>query len=280
MTATSGADKMKQGDLRGKWALVTGASSGLGVDFARNLAGRGSNLILVARREERLRGVQQEIAAQHEVQIDVIPMDLEPPDAPQRLYDQLKGAGRSVDVLINNAGFGLYGDFVTIPWEREHAMLELDIIRLTHLTKLFVKDMVERKSGYVLLVASIGAYQPSPAYAAYSAAKSYVLYFGEALHYELRNSGVNVTVVSPGVTRTEFLEVAGQKPSLYQRTMMMESGEVTRIAVDALLEGKASVVPGFKNALAAQMARLLPRQLAAMAADRFMTVGAPSSGVK
>jgi uncharacterized protein len=264
---------MKQGDLQGKWALVTGASSGLGVDFAKNLAGRGSNLILVARREERLRAVQQEIAERYGVHVDVLPMDLEPPEAPQRLYDELKAGGRAVDVLINNAGFGLYGDFVETPWERERAMLELDIVTLTHLTKLFVKDMVERRFGYVLLVASIGAYQPSPTYATYSAAKSYVLFFGEALHYELRKTGINVTVVSPGVTRTEFLEVAGQKPSLYQRTMMMESSDVTRIAVDALLSGKASVVPGYKNVLAAQATRLLPRQLAAMAADRFVTLG-------
>jgi short-subunit dehydrogenase len=264
---------MKQGDLQGRWALVTGASSGLGVDFAKNLASRGSNLILVARRENRLRAVQQEIAAQYGVQVDAILMDLEPADAPQRLYDQLKAAGRAVDVLINNAGFGLYGDFVQIPWERERAMLELDIVTLTHLTKLFVKDMVARRFGFVLLVASIGAYQPSPTYATYSAAKSYVLFFGEALHYELRKTGVSVTVVSPGVARTEFLEVAGQQPSLYQRIMMMESADVTRIAVDALLKGKASVVQGYKNAVLAQATRLMPRQLAAMVADRCMATG-------
>ena len=266
---------MKQANLQGKWALVTGASSGLGVDFAKNLASRGSNVILVARREDRLRSVQQEITAQYGVQVDVIVMDLEPADAPQRLYDQLKAAGRAVDVLINNAGFGLYGDFLEIPWERERAMLELDIVTLTHLTKLFVKDMVERRFGYVLLVASIGAYQPSPTYATYSAAKSYVLFFGEALHYELRKTGVTVTVVSPGVTKTEFLDVAGQQPSLYQRTMMMDSPAVTRIAVDAMLKGKASVVPGYKNAALAQSTRLMPRQLAAMSADRFMTMGTP-----
>jgi uncharacterized protein len=264
---------MKQGNLQGKWSLVTGASSGLGVDFAKNLAGRGSNVILVARREERLRTVQQEITAQYGVQVDVIAMDLEPSDAPQRLYDQLKVAGRAVDVLINNAGFGLYGDFLEIPWERERAMLELDIMTLTHMTKLFVKDMVERSFGYVLLAASIGVYQPTPTYATYSAAKSYVLFFGEALHYELRKTGVNVTVVAPGVTKTEFLEVAGQQPSLYQRTMMMEGADVTRIAVDAMLKGKASVVPGYKNAALAQSTRLMPRQLAAMATDRFMTMG-------
>ena len=244
-----------------------------GRGFCQELASRGSNLILVARREDRLVALQQEITAQYGVQVEVIAMDLEPADAPQQLYDRLKAAGRAVDVLINNAGFGLHGAFLDIPWERERAMLELDIVTLTHLTKLFAADMVARRFGFVLLVASIGTYQPSPTYATYSAAKSYVLYFGEALHYELRNSGVNVTVVSPGVTRTEFLAVAGQQPSLFQRTMMMESQEVTRSAIDALLSGKASVVPGFMNALLAESTRLLPRQLAAMSAEWSMTVG-------
>ncbi|MGE5602740.1 MAG: SDR family NAD(P)-dependent oxidoreductase [Nitrososphaerales archaeon] len=266
---------MKQDDLRGTWALVTGASSGLGVGFARNLAARGSNLILAARREDRLRTVQQSVTARYGVEADVFPMDLEPPEAPQRLYDALEAAGRSVDVLINNAGFGLYGEFVKIPWERERAMLELDIVTLTHLTKLFVKNMVARRFGHVLLVASIGAYQPSPTYATYSAAKSYVLSFGQALHYELRKTGVNVTVVSPGVTRTEFLEVAGHRPSLYQRAMMMESADVTRIAVDAMLKGKASVVTGYKNAAIARLMRLLPGQLAARMTERSMTIGSP-----
>lgn len=264
---------MKHVDLKNKWALITGASSGLGVDFAKNLASRGCNVILVARREDRLRAVQQEITTQYGVQVDVIALDLEPADAPQQLYDQIKASGRAVDVLVNNAGFGLHGHFLEIPWERERAMLELDIVTLTHLTKLFVKDMVARRFGYVLLVASVGAYQPSPTYATYAAAKSYVLFFGEALHFELRNTGVNVTVVSPGVTKTEFLEVAGQQPSLYQRTMMMDSPEVTRIAIDALLKGKASVVPGYINAALAEATRLMPRQFAAMAAEQMMKIG-------
>lgn len=183
--------------------------------------------------------MQQAITAQFGVQVEVIAMDLEPAEAPQRLYNQLKAAGRDVDVLINNAGFGLHGAFLEIPWERERAMLELDIVTLTHLTKLFAADMVVRRFGFVLLVASIGAYRPYPTYASYLAAKSYVLFFGEALHCELRNSGVNVTLVSPGVTRTEFLEQPGQQPGLCQRTMAMERPAVTRNAIDALPSGKA-----------------------------------------
>jgi uncharacterized protein len=256
--------------LNGQWALVTGASSGLGADFARELAGRGANLVLVARRAENLRALQAEIAARHAVQIEVIPMDLATPEAPQQLYDQLKTAGRRIDVLINNAGLGLYGRFVDIDWERERNMLELDIVTLTHMTKLFVRDMLARNHGYILQLASIGAYQPSPLYASYAAAKAYVLNFGEALNYELRKTNVKVTVLSPGITATEFLKVSGQQATLYQRTVMMRSPDVVRIGIDALLRGKPSIVPGRLNALMAWSNRLFPRRVQAAVAHRLM----------
>lgn len=256
--------------LHGRWALVTGASSGLGVDFARELAGRGCNLVLVARREEQLRRLADEIMARDGVAVEVIAMDLGLVDAPQRLYDQLTAANRAIDILVNNAGLGLYGEFLALEWQRERAMLELDIITLTHLTKLFARDMVTRKFGFVLQIASIGAYQPTPLYASYSAAKSYVLHFGEALNHELRKTGVRCTVLSPGVTRTEFLDVSGQAPTFYQRMVMMRSADVARIGIDAMLRGKSSVVPGFFNALTAWSNRLIPRRLAAALAYRLM----------
>jgi uncharacterized protein len=257
--------------LRGRWALITGASSGLGADFARELAGRGCNLILVARREEPMQVLAREIKARHQVEIDVITLDLVPPEAPQQLYDQLKAAGRQVDVLINNAGLGLYGAFLEIEWERERAMLELDIVTLTHMTKLFARDMVARNFGYILQVASIGAYQPTPLYASYSAAKAYVLNFGEALSYELRRTNVKMSVLSPGITATEFLKVSGQEATFYQRTVMMKSPDVVRIGVDALLAGRPSIVPGRINALMAWTNRLIPRRIQAAVAYRLMT---------
>lgn len=260
-------------NLRGKTALVTGASSGLGVDFARHLAARGCNLILVARRENQLRAVQEEIRQRHSVDVQIIPMDLAADDAPQILYDQIRAEGKQVDVLINNAGYGLYGQFTEIEWEREKNMLELDIITLMHLTKLFVKDMVARNFGFILLVASIGAYQPSPLYASYSAAKSFVLNFGEALNYELRQTNVRCTVISPGITATEFLKVSGQQASLYQRLAMMKSEDVTRIGIESMLKGKPSVVPGRLNALSVWSNRLMPRRLSAAVAYRLMSYG-------
>lgn len=262
---------MKQLELANQWALVTGASSGLGADFARQLAARGANLILVARRKDQLEAVAAEIEQNYKVSARAIAFDLAAPGAPQVLYDQLKQQGIRVDVLVNNAGFGVYGHFASVPWEREKAMLDLDIVALTHMTKLFLQDMLARKSGYILQVASIGAYQPSPTYATYSAAKAYVLSMGEALNYELRHSGVGVTVISPGVTATEFLKVSGQSLSLYQRLMMMDSPTVARIGIDSMLRRRPSVVPGFMNSLSAFSTRLLPRRAQAALANLFMT---------
>ena len=256
--------------LRGRTALVTGASSGLGVDFARELAARGCNLVLVARREDLLRKHADEITARHGVRAEIIAMDLAERDAPQRLYDQLKTAGTQVDVLVNNAGYGLYGKFTELPWERERNMLELDIVTLVHMTKLFVADMVARKFGFMLQLASIGAYQPSPLYASYSAAKSFVLNFSVALNYELRGTGVHSTVISPGITATEFLKVSGQTPTLYQRLAMMQSPEVARIGIAAMLKGRASVVPGFANKLGVFLPRLLPLNASAAIAEVTM----------
>lgn len=262
---------MKQLELANKLALVTGASSGLGADFARQLAACGANLVLVARREDQLRTVAAEIEKDFAVSVQSIALDLAVPDAPQALFNQLQQRNLRVDVLVNNAGFGIYGEFASVPWEREKAMLDIDIITLTHMTKLFLQDMLKRDYGYILQVASIGAYQPSPTYATYSAAKAYVLMMGEALNYELRNSGVSVTVISPGVTATEFLKVAGQSPSLYQRSMMMDSPSVARIGIDSMLRRRPSVVPGLMNNLAAFSTRFMPRRMQAAAANLFMT---------
>jgi short-subunit dehydrogenase len=261
---------MHDGSLQGKTALVTGASSGLGVDFARELARRGCRLVLVARREELLKQLQGELQGQFGVTAIVMTVDLGDPDAPQMLYDTLKAQQVSVDILVNNAGFGVFGMELEIPWDKTRQMLMLDIVALTHLTKLFARDMVKRGWGRMLQVASIGAYQPSPTYAAYSAAKSYVRSFSQALNFELRGSGVSSTVVSPGVTATEFLQVSGQKTTAYQRLMMMTSAEVAAIGVRAMLQGRYSVVPGFLNWLAALMTMITPDRVNAATAYRLM----------
>ena len=249
---------------------MTGASSGLGVDFARELARRGCRLVLVARREELLTKLAAELGQNHGVETLVMPADLGDPQAPQALFDALKARGVAVDILVNNAGFGLYGLELDIPWERTRQMLHLDIVALTHLTKLFARDMVGRGWGRMLQVASIGAYQPSPTYAAYSAAKSYVRSFSQALNFELRHTGVSSTAISPGITATEFLQVSGQKPTAYQRMMMMSSADVARIGIKAMLAGRYSVVPGFLNRLTALFTMITPDRINAAAAYRLM----------
>ncbi len=258
--------------LHGKTALVTGASSGLGAEFARQLAARGCHLILVARREERLQLLGQELSAQHGIHVQVLAADLAAVDAGRTLYDRIGAAGLAVDVLVNNAGFGIYGGHAAIPWEQEQRMLMLDIVTLMQLTKLALADMLKRNTGYILQISSTGAYQPSPTYAAYGAAKSFVLNFGEALNYELRNTHVGCTVLSPGVTATEFLRVSGQTPTLYQRLFMMQSVEVVRIGLKAMLRRKPSVVAGRLNTLLAWSNRLLPRRWTAAATHRLMTL--------
>jgi short-subunit dehydrogenase len=256
--------------LRGKTALITGASSGMGADFARQLAARGCRLILVARRAEKLQALKIEIFERYSVKAETVAMDLSADDAPRKLFEHLTRKGLAVDILINNAGYALYGEFVQTEWERCRSMLELDIVALTHLTRLFAAGMAERGSGFILLVASTGAFQPTPLYAAYAAAKSYVLYFGEALHYELRASGVGVTVLCPGVTRTEFFDVVGQQMNLFQRMTAMDSADVVRIGLRAMLAKRSCAVPGPFNAAVAVLARLLPRQWMAAMAGRAL----------
>lgn len=256
--------------LKGKTALITGASSGLGVDFAHQLAAMGCELILVARRVEKLEAVKKEVEATYKVKAHLFPQDLTAEHAVEDLYQKIESAGLKVDVLINNAGYGTYGEFTEIPWEKEKNMLELDMLVLTHLTKLYARDMIKRGFGHILQVSSIAAYQPSPTYASYGAAKAYVLSFAEALNHELRGSGVSCTALSPGVTATEFLKVSGQEPTAYQRLMMMESPDVVRIGLKAMLKGRGSVVPGFGNWLSALLTRLISRSASAALAYRLM----------
>lgn len=261
-------------ELKGCTALVTGASSGLGVDFATILAERGCHLVLVARREDRLRELAARLSDRHGIQAHVVAMSLAPLGAPQALYDRVAALGVGIDVLINNAGFGVHGPFAASAWEKDEEMLLLDVVALTHLTKLYLRDMLARNRGWILQVSSIGAYQSTPTYAAYSAAKAYVLSFGEALNYELRHGNVKVSVLSPGVTETEFLEVAGQRRTLFQRLSIMPSRPVAEIGIAAMLRGRPSKVAGAMNAFTTWSLRFVPRRLQAAMASVAMQVGA------
>lgn len=257
-------------NLRGRWAVVTGASSGIGLDFARQLAARGMNLVIVARREERLREVAAELEAAHGVSVDVVAADLSLPEAPDAVFAAATAEGREIDVLINNAGFGFFGDFVEMDWEKEHNMLRLNMITLVHMTKLFAGPMRARDFGYILQIASNGAYAPTPLYASYSASKAFVLSYGYAAGYELKDSGVHMTVLSPGITRTEFHDVSGQDYRLFHKLTVMESDTVARVGLDALFRRKPHRIAGWLNALIAVSTRFTPRRLATALAYRLM----------
>ncbi len=247
-------------ELNGKTALVTGASSGLGTDFARQLADAGCNLIITARREDRLVALKDELAKAHPgVTVDVITMDLTAPKAARQLHEEITGWGRDVDVLINNAGFGLFGWFTDLEWADQQAMIQLNVNVPGELAHLMAPGMRKRGYGRILFVSSVAGYVATPTYAVYAGAKSNILLIGEALSVELRGSGVSTTVLSPGMTRTEFHERSGQTPTLGQRMTMMESPDVTRIGLNAMVRGRGSVVPGWLNRIMLAATRLVPR---------------------
>ena len=233
--------------------LVTGASAGLGAEFARQCARRGDEVVLVARRRERLEALAREIGGAH-----VLPADLAAPGAAERLIETLDSTGLTVATLINNAGFGLAGTFADLPLLRQRAMLDLNISTLTELCHLVLSAMRERRAGAILNVASTGAFQAGPGFAVYFATKAYVLSFTEALHQELKGSGVKVSALCPGPTATEFGDVAGVTSDRF-RKFSADAASVVAAGLKGLDRNQAVVIPGFTNKLSAQSNRVLPR---------------------
>jgi short-subunit dehydrogenase len=234
--------------------LITGASAGLGAEFARQCSARGDALILVARRRDRLEALAAELGGE----VHVLAQDLSEPGAAGRLIDTIGRLGLPVETLINNAGFGLVGRFAELPRERQRQMIDLNIGTLTELAHLLLPAMIERRRGFILNVASTAAFQPGPNFAVYFATKAYVLSFTEALHQELKGSGVHVTALCPGPTATEFGGVAGFKSAAFNR-LAAAPGPVVRAGLAGLARNKAIVVPGLLNKTTAQSARFIPR---------------------
>jgi hypothetical protein len=236
-----------------KVALVTGASAGLGVEFARQLSKRGYALVLAARRKNRLEELAKELGNARAVAID-----LSKKDATAKLLADVAGNGEVIDVLVNNAGFGLVGRFAELDAKRERQMIDLNVGALTDLCRAVAPGMIARKSGAILSVASTAAFQPGPGMAVYFATKAYVLSFTEALHEELRRHGVKVSCLCPGPTATEFGEVAGFGAPVPDFAIA-QSGPVVSAGLRGLDKNKALVVPGLLNKLSSQGHRLLPR---------------------
>ncbi len=250
--------------------LITGASSGIGAELARVYAREGHDVFLVARCEERLNALARELRRDHGATTRVIPIDLSVSGAPAAVRDRVMAEGVSVDVLVNDAGFGMNGPFIELDAARQLAMLQVNVVALTELTRLFAPEMVRRGGGRILNVASIAAFQPGPGMAVYCATKAYVLSFSEALANELRGSGVTVTCVAPGATESRFASVAGVSESRLFRSGTMKSAEVAEAAYAATMNGKPLVVPGWRNRLLATSARLVPGPTAARVSRFFV----------
>jgi len=241
-------------DLDSRWALVTGASAGIGVALARELARCGAKLILTARRKERMETLAAELTARG-TEVRIVTADLMDPEAPQAIFDATEGAGLTVDVLINNAGLGQYGYVHESKIGQELGQIRVNCEAMVALTRLFVPRMVERKRGWVMVLASTASFQPVPFLSTYAATKAFDRFFSLGLAEEVAPFGVKVTALCPGPTESEFLEVAGA--SRFKRKSQ-SAEEVARLGVAALASGRRTIVPYFAGAFTAFMVRLVP----------------------
>lgn len=247
-----------------KTALVTGGSGGIGLEIAKELARKGFDITLVARRRDALEAAAGQLEGKFGIKAHVFAADLRRTDAPEQIYDFLHNENVPIEVLVNNAGFGLGGEFSETELTRELEMIQVNIGALTHLTKLFLPPMVRQRSGRVLNVASTAAFQPGPLMAVYYATKAYVLSFSQALAEELRNTGVTVTALCPGPTQTDFAEAAQMTNSrLFNSFGVADADDVARYGVRAMLRGKRLAIPGIRNKVLAQANRIAPRALSA-----------------
>ena len=254
-------------------ALITGASAGIGAELARVFAAHGHDLVVVARRAVELQTLAAELQRAHGVDVAVRAMDLARREAPAELHAAIDDAGLEIGILVNNAGFGTYGEFATTDLSLELEMLQLNVATLTALTKLFLPDMLTRGGGRILNVASTAAFQPGPLMAAYYASKAYVLSLTEALAAELRGSGVTATALCPGPTRSEFQARAGMAGVRLASAgpFLMDARTVAELGYRGLLRGRAVVVPGLVNKLGVLSVRLLPRRLVTAVVRRLQS---------
>ena len=254
--------------LADQWALVTGASTGLGAEFARQLAARGMHLVMVARRQELMAEIAQELHTKHGTRCEIIIADLSIPDEPRRILDEISSKGIVIELLINNAGFGVVGEVDNADVDRLLKLIRLNISSLTELTYRLLPGMLERGHGAILNVSSLSAFQPVAYMGVYAASKAFVLHFSEALHCELKDRGITVTAVCPGVTRTSFFDVAGA-PGWLQKHSSLAVEPVVKSALKALERRRQYVVPGWKNFLLTLLVRIASRRRVVKESTRF-----------
>jgi short-subunit dehydrogenase len=242
-------------DFSGKWALVTGASAGIGAALARELAKHGAKLILTARRRDRLETLAGELTAKG-TEVRIVVADLNDQAAPQKIYDATEGVGLTVDILINNAGLGQYGAFCASPVEQELSQVRVNCEAMVRLTRLFVPRMVERRRGWVLILASTASFQPVPYISTYAATKAFDRFFALGLAAEVARFGVKVTALCPGPTESEFFDVA--RAVAFKGRNIQPAGDVARLAVAALARGRRTLIPYFRGRFRAFLIRFLP----------------------
>jgi len=250
---------------RGKWALVTGASSGIGWALAEELAAEGAHLVLTARRKQRLAELRRRLRSTHGVKVEVLAADLAEPSAPQEIFRFTEERGMKVDLLVNNAGVGSYGEFRNSDEECELGIVQVNCSAMVHLTRLYIPGMVERRSGDILIVSSTAAYQAVPYMATYAASKAFDLLFAEALAQEVERFGVRVCALCPGPTASEFQKVAGVPDEI--AIGMEPADHVARVGLRALAAAEHSVISGFTNWVGVEVQRIAPRRLVTTAAE-------------
>jgi short-subunit dehydrogenase len=252
-------------------AVITGASSGIGAEFARLCAAAGYGVVLIARRRGRLDSLAAELAKQYGIGVRILPADLADPAAPQQIFDALRE--EPVEILINNAGIGLHGLFAEsergAEWEAERRLMQVNMTAPVHLAKLFLPGMLARRSGRILNVASTAAFVPGPLMALYYASKAFLLSFSLAVSNEVHGTGVTVTALCPGPTRTEFFDAAGIADSRLFQGSAMAANAVAREGYDAMMAGKAEVIAGARNRWMILGTRLAPRSWLAKLARRL-----------
>jgi len=254
----------RMGDMRdfnGRWALVTGASAGIGVALARELARNGAKLILTARRKDRLDALAAELSAKG-TEVRIVTADLTEPDAPKEIFDATAGAGLQVDILVNNAGLGQFGVFAASGVKQELSQVRVNCEATVHLTRLFVPGMVERGRGWVMFLASTASFQPVPYLSTYAATKAFDRFFALGLAEEVASKGVHVTALCPGPTESEFFVVAGADkfPGANKMTSrkIQSAEEVARLGLAALAHGQRTIVPYIGGRVTAFLVRFLP----------------------
>lgn len=253
----------------GKWALVTGASAGIGKALAEELARGGTNLVLTARRRERLEELAQQLASAHKIQTKIFVADLTRAEAPEKIFQFTKDQGIEVELLINNAGFGAYGEFSTVEPQRLTDMVQVNCAAVVHLTRLYLPEMLARKRGDVLIVASTASFQSVPYISTYAATKAFDLLFAEGLAEEMNPYGVRVCALCPGSTDSEFAEIAGQTHVAATRANRETAEKVARTGLRALAAGKSYVISGLGNYFGVLGQRLVSRRFVTRVAARM-----------